>query len=1273
MARDGQVDLFGTPIESPGSGAGGRKWTDAQLRGIRTTGHSLLVSAAAGSGKTAMLAERCAYLICEADEPCEVTELLVVTFTEAAAAEMKGRIGRAVRDRIAASADERLRRQADLVDQMQIGTLHGFCARVLRQHFHLIGLDPAFGVLDAEEARLLRSEVARQLFDDAYELDESGAFQQFVDAYGDGDDARLTRQVIKTHELLTSLVDPAEWIGRARRRIQEGAKPGAPLEQSELGRELGELVERGLEACAARCERAIDLVGRLGGFDKYLDVLRDCRNILADWRRTFRADGLDALCEVAEVEFPKLPSISKSVPNKELAKSAVDSVRDEMKKGPWRALLRFQSADWQQGLASIESHANVFLNLVEQFGQRYEQAKEAIRALDFSDLERFTLKVLRDDRYPGLTPTWAARSYHRRFKHVLVDEYQDINEVQDAILALVSRECVADEPRTRTNLFCVGDVKQSIYRFRLAEAARFLDRQRLFRSYAEAGAADGGARVLGGVIDLQHNFRSRAKLLNALNEIFARLMSAEAVDITYEDSHRLTPGQQYPEPDDGSCFAGAPLELHLLPAKPQAVAEEGEEQCDDDSAANDLDRAEREAVLVARRIREIVGLEGGRPMCVTEKDAAGNFSPRPARFADIVILLRSMRYKADQYAEVLRQAGVPVHSESGTGYFESTEVRDLLALLSLLNNQRQDVPMAAVLRGPLGGLADAEDCLARIRLAYPAGRGHESVPFHEAVARYARERDDELAAHLRDFLNQLDRWRASAHRRPLAETIWDIYEETGLLAFVAGLHDGEQRQANLLDLHQRARQFGRFHRQGLARFMQFLDHLRAESDLGKPPVVSETQDVVRIMSVHHAKGLEFPVVVLPDLGKAFNLDDCAGSILADRRAGLGMSAIDDARKIRYPSLASVLVRQRLRQQSLAEEMRVLYVATTRAKEHLILVGTCGEKEPERWRARWGGDAPHAGPFPADAVLGAGCMLDWIGPVAAAAGPRVIEVHAHDAAEVLAFTTPAKQRPTLSAEQQRMAALEPLDPPPPAMDPVAQDVIDRLTSTYPYQPFAELPAAVAMTDRNVRAAAAPHSRRAKDAPATSLPKPRFLLEAGALAAADVGEATHLALLHLDFARPCDEADVARQLEEIVARRLLAPAQASAIDRASIVWLCRDTPLGKVLRDHARTLRRELPVFFAEDGTAPDGGGPLPAADPLDRVMVRGRIDVLVPRAADSVLIDYKTDAVAPPDVPARAELYRPQLRRYRQAVERITGKPVGEAYVVFLAARVLVTT
>ncbi|MDB5304588.1 MAG: ATP-dependent deoxyribonuclease subunit, partial [Phycisphaerales bacterium] len=566
----------------------GRQWTPEQLLGITTTGRSLLVSAAAGSGKTSVLAQRCAYLVCDAPVPCDVDELLVVTFTEAAAAEMKSRITDALRARAAESPSPRLDRQLALADQAQVSTLHSFCARLLRQHFHLVDLDPGFAVLEADEARLLRREVARRLFDTRYEFDAAGDFHRFIDAYGEGDDDRVLRQVLHAHDLLTSVADPPRWIARAHARIAEatpsrnqspenrdspgfgrtsagptaenrdspgfsggnGVRDSGSFAESELGAELIATIGKGLAAVRRRCDDAIAQLRGLG-FPQYADYLSTVAATLGYWHQAFDDEGIDALAEVVkDVEWPRLPSIRGEVANKELAKSLVDAVRSEAKEGPWRDRLRFSVEQWQDGLARILPHAEVFLKLVEDFDAAYQQAKRASRSVDFADLERYALLVLQDSNAETghLSPSPAARAFHRRFAHVLVDEYQDINEVQDAILTLVSRECVAQEPGTIPNFFCVGDVKQSIYRFRLAEPRRFLDRQEEYRSMGGHGE----------VIDLQANFRSRDPLLEAINSVFARLMTAEAADIEYDQTQRLHGQAGYPPADGPACFRGAP-------------------------------------------------------------------------------------------------------------------------------------------------------------------------------------------------------------------------------------------------------------------------------------------------------------------------------------------------------------------------------------------------------------------------------------------------------------------------------------------------------------------------------------------------------------------------------------------------------------------------------------------------------------------------------------------------------------------------------------------
>jgi ATP-dependent helicase/nuclease subunit A len=1195
-------------------------WTEAQIAGIQTVDRSLLVSAAAGSGKTTVLAQRCVHLICDTKSPCSIDELLVVTFTEMAAAEMKARIHKALADRHAEEPTPHTARQLAIIDRASVGTLHGFCARLLRQHFHLLGLDPNFLILDPDETDLLKLETARELFAERYDRDDADAFRSFIDSYGEGSDQQLVHLLLRAHDTLCSVLDSRQWMARARQRITQAIE--LPFNETDLGKEFGQSILRYLKSMRAECIEAGKAIKNLARFPEYVSHLRDLYQTLNHWVTVFETHGLDALVdEAATVELPDLPRVSSKIEGKEIAKVRVDAIRTSMKKGSWRQCLLFTAAEWKDGLTRILPHLDTFLSLVEEFGARYSQAKDDEGGLDFSDLERLTLRVLRDTGAATLSPSPVAKFYHQQFQHVLVDEYQDINEVQDAILTLISRECLAPHRKITPNLFCVGDVKQSIYRFRLAEAQRFLQRRENYSQLNSHGL----------LVDLQQNFRSRAPLLEAINGVFEKLMTAEAADLNYDESQRLKPGLAFPETNGFSTFTGAPIELHLLPA--DVTMAEG----------SDEDRSDREAALLAHRILEIKN-----SMHVIDR-TSGTPTPRPVRFGDIVILMRSLQFKADQFAQGLRNAGIPVHSESATGYFEATEINDVLSLLKVLDNQRQDIPLAAFLRSPLADLPDAEDNLVRIHLAYAVA--DPPIPFHQAVIRYANEQKDELAARLRDLRKKLDDWRKLARRRPLAQVLWTIYDETGYLAFCAGLRGGEQRQANLVELHERARQFGSFRRQGLSRFLEFLEKLKSDSDLGQASVASQAEDVVRIMSIHRSKGLEFPIVLLPDLGKLINLRDCQGSILLDRSAGLGLQVVDEQRQARYPSLAWTVVQNRLRQQALAEELRVLYVAMTRAKEHLILVGTCNETQVDKWTGQWTG---HIGPLPSEVVLSARSMLDWIGPAAAATSPA-IQIQTHTIEEITAWSIDQTNPPGVHAD---LVELKPLTPPPPPSG-AADEIIDRVCHPYPFEKVAKEAAAKSVTSLAKDGDWTPGifpSLTTETALDRTLRKPTFLVDDVPPDAADRGTATHAVLEHLDFTDASTLPAIQRQIENMVASRRITPQQAASVDVETIIWLLNE-PVGKLLSNPATKLHRELAVYFTT-----------PSTEPMDQPMIRGRLDVLIEHADGLIIVDYKTDRVSGSGVDQRAEFYQPQMRLYREAIERITNKQVTETMLVFLYAR-----
>ncbi|HEX8911473.1 MAG TPA: helicase-exonuclease AddAB subunit AddA [Humisphaera sp.] len=1234
--------------------------TPDQRRGVETVGRTILMSAAAGSGKTRVLAERCAYLVCDAPPGvrCDVDELLVVTFTEAAAAEMRDRIGKALAARLASSPAGvdagRLEHQLALVDQAQISTLHAFCARLLRQHFHLVpGLDPAFVVMDEHEAMLLRLDVGRELFRRRYAEDKDHRFHKLLDLYAEGDDERLLGEVLRLHDLLGSMIDPDEWAGESLERIEGAA--GGELIKSDLGRALVESVRRRITAVGQLCNEKLKLLETFGAkeFDQYRKRVTEIRDTCRHLYSVIATSGLGAVAEEAAVQFDNLKPVKSTVPDKDAAKAAVDAVMKEYKEGGWRQLLRFSEAQWQEGLTMLAPHVRELLDLVRAFGEAYAREKQEARQLDFADLERFALHVLLDRNQPGQAPSATGRYYQRQFRHVLVDEYQDINAVQSRILDLVSRN--GADPSLPANRFFVGDVKQSIYRFRLADPEQFLRLQKQLRS-------DKTGR--GEVIDLKQNFRSRGPLLEAINAVFARLMTESAAEIRYDDTQRLVPGRSFPDAAGRAVFPGAPIELHLLAGKASEADGEAAEADDDGDAG--WDRTEREAAFVAKRIRQIVGADGGTPVHVFDR---GEGPPRPASYRDIVILLRSKRYKANQFVRILELFDVPTHADSGSGFFESTEVRDVVALLCLLDNQRQDLELAAYLRSPLARLANAEDAMATVRIAYRSERG-KPVPFHEAVVRYAAERSDPLALRLKSLLDALHELRLRANRQPVHDTIWQVYQETGYLAYVNGLHNGRQRAANLLELYDRARGFATHRRQGLGRFLDFLKTLEAEADLGQPSVASEAQDVVRIMTVHASKGLEFPIVFLPDCGKRINTRDETGPILTDRQLGIGMPVADERLQVRYPSLAEALVKERVHRKLMAEELRVLYVALTRAMEHLILVGTADADAPQKWQAGYSG---RVGPLPEQAIVGARTVLDWLGPVWAAeffAGGNCLDLKVHSLAELEA-DRPGRRRAELSERLRRLCDRKPIEPAPPLGEQTRR-VVDRLEYVYPHEQETGEPAvksvtALAKSDREVtyRVPTLGEEPGKPKGAVGSLALPVFAAPARPLAATEVGTAVHLLLQHLRFAEVKSAADVRRQADELVAALKLPAELRPSLDDGAIddvAWFVTKTEVGKLVAEHEPRLMREMPVLF-RDPTAPD------SVAPHDATMIRGRLDLFVPLAGGGVIVDYKTDRVETVEqVQDRMVAYRQQVGLYADAVALATGRAVSRTYLVFLYAR-----
>ena len=1293
-----------------------QQWTPAQWLAITGQGGDLLVSAAAGAGKTAVLAARCVHLLAAAVPPVGVDELLVLTYTNAAAAQMRRRIAQALLDHArAATPNPWLRRQLALLDQAQISTVHAFCLAVLREHFYRLGLDPQCQLLDPDEADLLRVQVVGEVLENRYaraDLPATADFQRLVQAYasrtGDRD---LVQVLVRTHNFMETLRDRSQWTAAWRRQTHD---PDL-VEPARLAvvRQQRRLIERELAAVILRLQFARTQAGpaarRLYGayLDELLLALKNLAQRLAD-----PPDPQAAA--LADFTWPRLPS--RSDPADEsvaLVKSFIDQAKDQ-----FRQLGRRLLSPPRDVLRQVHAAAGLvgeLLDLHETCVSRYERLKRRQNVLDFADLEHLCLRLLRRD---DGGPSDVARDLQRRYRYVLVDEYQDVSPVQEAILSLVRRSDHAGDGPLQTdrhpgNLFLVGDIKQSIYGFRQADPDIFLDKLHRFTPVSADNLTPGSPLPAPARLDLNCNFRSRRGIIAAVNAVFRRCLTPDFCGLDYSSEAQLVYAATcYPDDPPRLPESPAPnalaVEVHLiereldtaLPDQEEPDAPPQDETPADDEPAEpaspaDLDATRREALLVARRIRLLVLPPPGQPPILVLDDRTGR--PRPLACRDVAVLLRSMKNRAEVWAEVFCRAGVPLHAELSSGYFVATEVQDLMSLLRLLDNPLQDVELAAVLRSPLVGCTPSD--LTAVRLGFADG------PYAAAVRTYAAAGPDQpLRQKLADFWNRWEAWRTLARRAGLAQLIWQVYQDTNLLAYVSGRPNGPQRYANLLHLHDRARQFDQFANQGLARFVAFVNRLQEEdADFGPAPVLTEADDVVRLMSVHKAKGLEFPVVIVADLARRFNLADLNQSILLDRQEqGLvGARLVDPVTADAWPTVPHELVARRARRRCLAEELRILYVALTRARERLLLLASVPlDQKRHAWRA-W--QSPADSPLPEFALDDARAPVDWLGPalaahpdfqpfLAAQRPPRphpnrpaaappppasVFDLHVYEAQQVRDLAVaPLEPRRRLHAPTERLAP-PPADTPGPAdpPSPAARAVAQRLQWKYPYDVLTRLAARAPVTELKRRLALdgeegflpAPLAAAPPELPGLFARRPRLAAnQPPQTDPLEIGTCTHAFLQRVNLDASLDAPGLRLQLAELVRQGVFTARQQSCLALDEVArFFAHD--LGRALLAQRHSAQREWPFTLALPAALAYPDAPLTAAQRNETVLVRGIIDCWFESPAGVTILDFKTDRVTPPDCPARAQAYRVQMLLYRRALQTILDKNVVCLALYFLAA------
>ncbi len=1178
--------------------------TPAQAAAISQRGSHLLLAASAGAGKTAVLARRCVALVADPERPCDVNRLLVVTFTRAAAAELRVRVAGLLREEARATKSGRIRahvhRQAALIEAADIGTIDAWCGRIVREHFAQTGVDVEFATLGQEAAQLLRREVLDTLFDQMHRGGEEllDAARAWIGRATRPKDDFLRDLISRLSRFRTHLVNPEAWLTRQTAlcvQDDDVAVLAAAL-QAECAFQHEQLT--GLMACAGD-----GLEQHLGPYATKLGAWIDA---LAD-PTALR----DVVGEIDHFSMRKRRGVDEPVRVVEIKKRWLNL----RLKGKW-------SSKVVDELLAHAPEARRLLALLLRLESRYEEmlqeTKRRRAVCEFTDVQRMALDLLGvADESGGRTPTAIAQHLQRRYAHVLVDEFQDTSPVQVELLRLVSR---GGAP-CGGNRFMVGDVKQSIYGFREAEPRLFTE----IIAAHEAGTGD---------VDVQYlsdNFRSHAHLLVALNGLFAPLFDLELGGTRFGADERLAAGRgpRIPEPANPTLDAQPRVVVQVLE---QAARRDAL----DDDDEHDAERIEREAQVAAERIN--AALAGERAVQVVDKRTG---ALRPLHRSDIAILLRSAREQAGQVARVLRDNGIPCVTSGRESLLGSLDVQDVRNVLGLLVNRRQDVPLAAYLRSPLVGVSERD--LVAIREAMPRG------DFPAAVAAL-RERgaDRALGAKLDVAIGRLDAWSDAARVEPVAALLRRIYRDTDLPLVVEGMRGGRQRAAALQTLLNVADSFGGVGQAGLADFVDYLDALAEEdADLGTQAVGAE--DVVQIMTIHAAKGLEFPVVFLLASGSTFNRMSQRHGLQCDETIGLGLRFDDYAAKATVTSPRHHVVRMRVAQRELEEELRLLYVALTRAREQVFVIG---HSPPERW-SEIESQHPAGEPLPLMSRLSVPNRLEWVLQAVAAGG---LQRRSAEAGQVAVFTISAADVavPEHGARPVATRVEEPLGENDRAWVERGRTlIVTRIDAR-----LAQTPAALSVSaaKEQVLRAQSGDPVAALDMVGSALREPAFA--AGQqVDGAMLGTAVHRFLEHADFTRLMSVEDVAVQAGEMVAREQLTPTQRVLLPLEDMAWF-GGTPIGALLARRAHAVRRELPMVHAL---------PVPGSD--EHVIVRGVIDCLVETPAGLVILDYKTDVLR--DATAyerRVVLYRVQLQLYAQAAARLFGQDVTRAVLVFVRMR-----
>lgn len=1174
-------------------------WTDEQRKAIEKNGCNLLVAAAAGSGKTAVLVEKIVNMV---SDGTDIDTLLVTTFTDAAAKKMKQEIGAEIKRRLLCdNGNAHLIKQLVLLGRADICTIDSFCMKVVRANFHLLDIDPDFKIADNNEGELLRAQAAQEVFAELYESNDNDFYDMLECYAGQRGDEMLLETVLSLHRFIRTMPDYKSWLSKCV-DMYTGFEDVFDSRWGEIVRQSTCVT---VEGCISRAKDALEYAAETEEMASYVVPLKADIAALEDILASVGTRNFDEAAEKIRGFVPEKGGRAKPKTPDEVKRPVSESrayIKEQME-----SLANKFYYDTQTGIAGEAKQTGrqvrALCRLADMVETRFFEIKKKRSILDFSDIEHLALQALTDNTEEGPKPSAAALELCEKYKMILIDEYQDSNELQETIFARITNG---------SNIFMVGDIKQSIYRFRHTNPL-------LFRAKKDTYSDSEGInqRVI-----MSKNFRSRREIIDGVNFIMEQNVSPLVGEIVYDETEALSAGASYPDSEN----AGGAVEVHII--------DSDAENADGEEGGTAVSGAEAEAVCVAKRILRLVrsGFE------VFDK----NDGMRPVKYKDIVILMRSPSADAQIFADVLTSYGIPTFSDVGGGYFVSEEIELVLSLLSIIDNPVQDIKLLGVMRSAIGGFTDTE--LAEIRLC------DSESDIYDALISCA-ETDTAVGKKCAGFLSRLEEWRRHSLHMEVHELIWYLYNDTGYFDFVAAGTAGKQRRANLNLLIEYARSYERTSFKGLFNFVNYAERVKnANRDVGGAKILGENQDVVRIMSVHKSKGLEFGVVFLTRLAKQFNTSDLKQNVLMHSELGIGVDFIDTESRYKYPTFIKRAIREKMNYEMMSEEIRVLYVALTRAREKLILTMAPGRTDLKR--KKWlsgarGADKRH---LPLYYTASANGLSDWV----------MGALMRHEACRQFAgenlqcIDSSAKFEVYSYSETAENIDLPVEDELPKASYGEYSEAIDKILGyEYPHKGARDIPTKVSVTEMKRIVNNELDASEVRLCGEELIQTPSFLAQKSKMSAAQKGSALHFVMQNLSFDKPLDERGITCQIEDMLKQKIIKQEQAEAAEPKKLSKFFESALGHRILA--SKKVVRESPFEVSLDAekvfeTAGSG----------EKVLLQGIIDCYFYEDDEIVLVDYKTDYVYNESGIAEIkQRYETQLELYAQALEKITHKRVKE--------------